>query len=122
MASLFPPEGLDTRHREWLGSVQLTRPASLHTLTIFVIVAAFAVAAFLVFGQYTRKARVTGYLVPDRGILRLASPQPGIVVESHAREGATVRQGDVLFVLGVGQSSASGDTQAAIQSTLAIRE
>jgi len=122
VASLFRPEVLDTRHREWLGSVQLTRPVSLYTLTIVVIVAAFAVAAFLVVGQYTRKARVTGYLVPDRGVIRLASPQPATVVESHAREGATVREGDVLFVLGVGQSSSTGDTQAAIQSTLAIRE
>jgi membrane fusion protein len=122
LASLFRPEVLDTRHREWLGSVQLTRPVSLYTLTIFVIVAAVAVAAFLVIGQYTRKARVTGYLVPDRGVIRLASPQPATIVESHAREGATVRQGDVLFVLGVGQSSATGDTQATIQSTLAIRE
>ena len=122
MASLFRPEVLDTRHREWLGSVQLSRPVSLYALTILVIVVALAVFAFLFLGGYTRKARVTGYLVPDRGVIRLAAPQAATVVESRAREGATVHRGDVLFVLGVGQASASGDTQAAVQATLAARE
>ncbi|HUP07745.1 MAG TPA: secretion protein, partial [Caldimonas sp.] len=71
MASLFRAEVLETRHREWLGSVQLTRPVSLRALTLVVSVAAVAVAVFLVVGEYTRKARVSGYLVPDRGVIRL---------------------------------------------------
>jgi membrane fusion protein len=122
MASLFRPEVLDSRQREWLGSVQLARPVSLAVLTVFVLVVAVAVASFLTLGQYTRKARVAGYLVPDRGVIRLAAPQSATVLESHAREGASVHQGDVLFVLAVGQASTRGDTQEAVQSTLAVRE
>jgi membrane fusion protein len=122
MASLFRPEVLDTRHREWLGSVQLTRPVSLYVLTVLVVVVACMVAAFLVVGEYTRKARVGGYLVPDRGVIRLAAPQAATILESHASEGQSVRRGDVLFVLGVGQASASGDTQEAVRSTLVARE
>ena len=122
MASLFRPEVLETRHREWLGSVQLTRPVSLRALTVVVSVAACAVAGFLVVGEYTRKARVSGYLVPDRGVIRLAAPQSATIVESRAREGAIVHQGDVLFVLGVGQATTSGDTQEAIRATLEARE
>jgi len=122
MASLFRAEVLETRHREWLGSVQLTRPVSLRALTLVVSVAAVAVAVFLVVGEYTRKARVSGYLVPDRGVIRLAAPQSATIVESRAREGATVHKGDVLFVLGVGQATTSGDTQEAIRSTLVARE
>jgi membrane fusion protein len=122
MASLFRPEVLNSRQREWLGSVQLARPVSLAVLTVFVLVVAVAVAAFLTVGQYTRKARVAGYLVPDRGVIRLAAPQSATVLESRAKEGASVHQGDVLFVLAVGQASTRGDTQEAVQSTLAARE
>ncbi|MGZ5249819.1 MAG: HlyD family efflux transporter periplasmic adaptor subunit [Caldimonas sp.] len=83
---------------------------------------AATVFAFLWFGEYTRKARVTGYLVPDRGVIRLAAPQAATVLESQVSEGKRVRQGDVLFVLAVGQSSPSGDTQAAVEASLAARE
>jgi membrane fusion protein len=85
-------------------------------------VVAVAVATYLTLGEYTRKARVSGYLVPDRGVIRLVAPQPATVVESHVSEGGAVHRGDVLFVLAVGQATLSGDTQAAVQSSLASRE
>ncbi len=122
MANLFRPEVLENRQRDWLGSIQLIRPASLALLTAFVVAVAVAVAVFLVLGQYTRKARVTGYLVPDRGVIRLVAPQTATVVESHVAEGRAVHRGDVLFVLSVGQATLSGDTQAAVQRSLAARQ
>ena len=122
MASLFRPEVLENRQRDWLGSIQLIRPVSLAVLTAFVVATAVAVACYLVLGEYTRKARVSGYLVPDQGVIRLMSPQAATLVEAFAVEGAAVRQGDVLFVLSVGQSTLSGDTQTAVRSSLAMRE
>ena len=119
---LFRPEALTNRQRDWLGSIQLIRPVSLALLTGLVLLAAIAVAAYLALGEYTRKARVSGYLVPDRGVIRLVAPQPATVVESHVAEGGAVHRGDVLFVLAVGQATLSGDTQAAVQSSLASRE
>jgi membrane fusion protein len=80
------------------------------------------VAAYLVLGEYTRKARVSGYLVPDRGLIRLVAPQTAMVVESHVVEGGAVHAGDVLFVLDVGQATLRGDTQTAVQSSIAARE
>jgi membrane fusion protein len=122
MGTLFRPEALEHRQREWLGSIQLTRPVSLAVLACFAVLVAASVAAYLVLSEYTRKARVTGYLAPDRGVIRLVAPQSATVVESHVSEGRAVRRGDVLFVLAVGQVTQSGDTQAAVQDTLASRE
>jgi membrane fusion protein len=122
VASLFRPEALTHHRRDWLGSIQLIRPVSLGFLTGFVVVVAAAVATYLTLGEYTRKARVGGFLVPDRGVIRLMTPQPATVVESHVTEGQSVRRGEALFVLDVGQSTLSGDTQAAVQSSLASRE
>lgn len=122
MTSLFRREVLDTRQREWLGTVQLTRPVPLWVATGFVLAVTVTVFSFLWIGEYTRKARVTGYLVPDRGVIRLVAPQAATVLESHVSEGKPVRQGDVLFVLSVGQSSPSGDTQSAVEASLATRQ
>lgn len=122
MANLFRAEALESRQREWLGSVQLTRPVSLAVLTGFVIVTAIAVAGYLIAGEYTRKARVSGYLVPDRGMIRLVATQAGTVLESHASEGGRVHAGDILFVLAIGQDTPTGDTHVAVQRSLASRE
>src|SRR5215470_7471180 len=122
MASLFRPEAIEGRRQAWLGGIHLARPVSLTVLTWVTLVVALVVFGFLTAGQYTRKARVAGYLVPDRGVIRLAAPQSATVLESRAREGTSVHQGDVLFVLAVGQASTRGDTQEAVQSTLAARE
>ena len=122
MASLFRREVLDSRQREWLGTVQLTRPVPLWVATGFVLAVTVTVFSFLWIGEYTRKARVSGYLVPDRGVFRLVAPQAATVLESNASEGKRVRQGDVLFVLAVGQSSPSGDTQSAVEASLATRQ
>ncbi|MCE9661394.1 MAG: HlyD family efflux transporter periplasmic adaptor subunit [Burkholderiales bacterium] len=90
--------------------------------TGFVLIAATLVIAFLSVGEYARKARVIGFLAPDRGVIRLVAPLSAIVVEVRVREGQPVRQGDTLFVLAVGQSSLSGDTQAAVESSLTARQ
>lgn len=119
--TLFRPEATAGQH-EWLGTIQLGRPLSLAWLTAATVAVALAVAAFLVLGQYTRKARVGGYLVPDRGVIRLLAPQNATVVESHAAEGRHVVRGEVLYVLDVGQATLSGDTQAAVEASLASRE
>jgi membrane fusion protein len=122
VSGLFRPEALESRRRDWLGSIQLIRPVSLTWLTAFVVLAVVAVGLFFTFGQYTRKARVAGYLVPDRGVIRLVPPQSATLVESQVAEGRAVKRGDVLFVLAVGQATLSGDTQAAVQSSLAARQ
>ena len=122
MYKLFRPEALASKRLASFGSVQLTRPVPLWAATGFVLTVAVLVGAFLWTGEYARKARVTGFLAPDRGVIRLLAPQAATVLETHAREGQQVRQGDVLFVLAVGQSSAAGDTQAAVASSLAARQ
>jgi membrane fusion protein len=119
---LFRQEVLDSHRQDWLGTVQLTRPVPLWVATGFVLSVAVLICAFLWTGEYARKARVTGFLAPDRGVIRLLAPQAATVLEAHAREGQQVRQGDVLFVLAIGQSSAAGDTQAAVASSLVARQ
>ncbi len=121
MQRLFRSEVIEGRQQAWLGSIQLIRPVPLAVLTGLVLVAATSVATYLVLGEYTRKARVTGYLVPDGGVIRLVPPQAALVVESHAVEGQAVRKGDVLFVLSTDRATLSGDTRVAVQASLAAR-
>ena len=120
--SLFRPEALEGCQQAWLGSIQLIRPVSLAVLTTFVLAVVLAVGVVLVEGRYTRKAHVSGYLVPDKGVVRLLPQQAGTVLDRRVVEGQSVRQGDILFVLSTDRATLAGDTQATVQTSLAVRE
>ena len=118
MTSLFRPEVLESRQRQWLGGIRLIRPLPLQVLTVFAVLAAGAVIAFLVIGEYTRKARLVGHLVPDTGVVRLVAPQVATVLESHAAEGRAVRAGELLYVLSVD----AGNQRGSVRESLDLRE
>ncbi|RZU00871.1 HlyD family secretion protein [Rivibacter subsaxonicus] len=119
---MFRPESLDAQREAWLGPIHLIRPLSLTVLTAAAVAAAVAVGAYLYLGEYTRKARVSGWLAPDRGLIRLTPTEAGTVVERHASEGQLVKAGEPLFVLSVDRSTATGDAQDGVQRSLATRE
>ena len=121
-ASLFRPESIQGQQQAWLGSIQLIRPVSLTLLTTIALVVVGLVGITLVQGHYTRRAHVSGYLMPDKGVLRLESPQAGTVLERQAQEGQLVRQGDILFVLSTDRATLGLDAQAAVQTRLTERE
>ncbi len=118
MGSLFRPEVAEAQRQNWLGQVQLVRPLSLSLLTAGVLCALALVLAFLFFGEYTRKARIGGVLVPDLGVIRLVPPVQGRVLERHVQEGQSVRAGEVMFVLTLEGSTLSTDVQARVQRSL----
>lgn len=122
MTSLFRREAIEHRQGQWLGNIQLVRPVTITVLTGTALASAVLVAAYLGLGEYTRKARVSGYLVPDSGIVRLVPPQAAVVLERRASEGQSVRRGDVLFVLSVDRATLDGDTEASVKASLTARE
>jgi membrane fusion protein len=116
---LFRPEALVGQQQTWLGNIQLLRPLSLRLLGITAITAVVGVGAFLSLAEYTRKSRVSGYLVPDRGVLRINAPQAATVLAREVTEGQLVKAGDVLFVLSLDSAS---QTVEGIAQNLAARQ
>ena len=96
---LFRPEVLQARQQQWLGRIVLIRPVSFRVLTLFAIACMVAFALFMLLGQYTKRARASGLLMPTAGLIRIQPPQAGIVLERRVKEGQAVRAGDVLFVM-----------------------
>jgi membrane fusion protein len=96
---LFRSEPESARANSWLGRILLIRPLSFTLLSIAALVLAFALGAFFTFGEYTRKARVTGVLAPIHGVVRIVALQPGMVVASYVREGEAVESDAPLFAI-----------------------
>lgn len=101
--------------------VVLARTWSYAALTVFLCGIVAALVLFTFFFGFTRKETVSGVVVLDRGIIRMAAPQAGVVTQIHAREGDIVSAGDVVFVLTSERTSEKGGTQASISDALALR-
>jgi len=91
-------------------------------LGVDAVLAAAAILALLFLGEFTRKAKVGGWLVPQEGIVRVFAPQPGVVTGLYVKEGAEVKKGERLLALSAElQSATLGATQAEIARRLAER-
>src|SRR5262245_23804629 len=89
-STLFRQEALDSFRDRHLGEVLLARPVALSLLTALSVFIALGVVSFGVFAEYTRKAKVTGYLAPTQGLIKLHAPQSGTLIDQHAMEGRRV--------------------------------
>ena len=118
MSLTFRAEVSNANRQPWLGQVQLVHPVSLIMLSVGVLVMLLLTAALLFFGEYTRKARISGVLVPDLGVIRLVPPVVGRVLERNVSEGQAVRAGDVMFVLALPDSTLATDAQAQVRLSI----
>lgn len=113
--SLFRQAALDAHRNAGFGRIVLIRPVSFAFLTGIALVCALVIVAFLMLGQYTKRARVVGLLVPDAGLIKVTTPVAGLVLEQHIQEGQAVKAGQVLFVLSAERqlSQANGTASSA---------
>jgi membrane fusion protein len=121
-SSLFRQEAIEHQRRSWLGGIALAQPLALRMLAIAAALMGIGLLVLFVFGEYSSKARVTGQLVPDRGLIAVASQSAGVVVQRRVDEGAQVRAGEVIAVLSGERNSSSGATQADIAEQLLARQ
>lgn len=96
---LFRQEAVEAQTGTGLGEIILSQPLSARLLSLFSLVIAISAIVFLFVGEYTRRVRVEGFLLPEQGVLRVVPPQAGVVREQRVHEGDSVAKGDVLYVL-----------------------
>ncbi|MBT2323613.1 biotin/lipoyl-binding protein [Variovorax paradoxus] len=118
---LFRSEVFAARQDGWLGDVVLVRPMSFLVLSVFFTVLAASLVAYLVWGQYTRKIRASGYVVPNSGVLKVAAAQQGLVARLLVKEGQHVARGETLAVLNSERFTGSGDALIGVDRQLQLR-
>lgn len=104
-----------------LGAIRIAQPLGDAVAVTLGVVVIASVVSFAIFGSYTKRATVPGFLEPHGGILRLSTAATGTVLAVKTVEGQRVAAGDVLFVLSGERVSTSGATQASIGSQLDTR-
>lgn len=114
MPTLFRKEVLKAQRRRLHGDVLIVTPLPLFVVTGLLVVTLMAAAAFAFFGTYARAERVPGYLVPTKGMVKVASSRAGVLHHARVRVREEVDAGQVLAVVESEAPSLAGDTAAAI--------
>ena len=108
MSGLFRKEAIDAQRRSWLGGVSLAQPLRFWILAVFAAMAASAIVGFLYLGEYSRRSRVMGELVPDLGLSTVVAPSAGVVARLDVEEGDHVQRQEGLLTINVPRVTSSG--------------
>jgi hypothetical protein len=124
---LFRPEAIEARQQKFYGEILLIRPFSLTLLIALGIGISAAVLAYLLFGTYTEKTRVSGILLAGGGPRQMAdfyvpaqamkSVQPGELVQIHCQscpQSISARVSEI-------SQSVVGREEVALRSSIPVR-
>jgi membrane fusion protein len=120
---LFRDEALEAQRTQTLGSIVLTPKISTFWLSLVAALLGVALIAFLILGSHTRRVTVSGQLMPAGGLIRVHTPQAGVVLEKRVADGQLVKKGDILYVLSSDrQGEGSRELQADIAQQVGARK
>jgi membrane fusion protein len=119
---LFRPQVSDKDRKRWLGEILLAQPTPVWFFTAFSLLVLLGLAGTLYFVEYTRKERVVGALMLDKGSSKVYAQTTGVIASKLFTDGDTVAAGQVLFTINAERSTKLGDTQDEIARQLALRK
>ncbi len=110
---LFRPEVFESRRNRNYGSVLVNTPVHYTVLTSVFSVLVGLVLLFLVFGEFSEKFIVKGYLESTKGVARVYPNKNGVIEKCFIHQGDKVKKGDRLFLIdtsdeGFGKKSQNG--------------
>lgn len=107
-SQLFRKEATEAQRQRLYGEVTLAQPLSFALFAGFLVVCLIALSAFIATGSYARKETATGFLQPDKGVIKVTAPTNGVIAQVHVDEGEAVAEGARLITVVAEQVSGAG--------------
>jgi membrane fusion protein len=105
---LFRQEAIDAQREKFLGEATIARPVPFWVFTLLAAGIAVLLIAVALWGQYTRRERVEGFLALDVGDARVLIPDSGRVTDLLIKEGDEVKAGDAMAKISLDRTTGSG--------------
>jgi membrane fusion protein len=109
MSDLFRQEAVFHATRRLSGAVILATPVSVRVLGLLFAGIVLAAVIFVSMATYARKATVTGWLVPDQGLIRATASSAGFIQSMAVKEGERIERGAKLAEIRIGTDTATGN-------------
>jgi len=119
--SLFRQEALEANKTTMIGTVALYCPPYRWLVISLVGFITLVIAAFFIFGSYTKRETATGQLMPAKGIMNVVSMTAGTVIDIAVEEGTLVKKGDVIATISSEVYTALGQTREKVAQQLQLQ-
>lgn len=119
--NLFREEAIQANQVNWTGKIILAQPMSFSFLITIAVAISLILVAFSIWGSYTRRNTVNGQLTPEKGLIKVYTPESGTVLEKFVVDGQKVHVGDVLYTLSTTKYDTHGDIQEEINRQISSR-
>lgn len=96
---LFRTEVFESKRNRNYGSVLVNTPVGYTILTVGFSVLVGLIILFLMFGEFSEKFIVKGYLESTKGVVRVYASKNGVISHCFIKQGDTVKKGDKLFLI-----------------------
>lgn len=116
---LFRTEAIAHQTQRLEGEVLLVQSVRLRVLAFIGVAIVAAGLIFISTATYARMESVTGWVVPEGGLIRVTARQGGIIEQIDVSEGDIVATGQALATLRLSSSLGSGDAGMALANQLA---
>lgn len=110
MSGLFRKEVIEKQSQRHLGDVFLSTPLSFWAITGLIAFIMFGLVLVALFGEYARKERVVGVIVPSKGLVQIIPQQTGVFAEIFVDVGDIVDRGTQLIKINNDTALASGNS------------
>ena len=105
---MFRSEALNAQKQKIHGDVFLTQPIPISVITLLVASITLVLVILLFTGSYARSERVSGYLVPSKGLVKIQASQFGTLTNLYVKEGGAVTKGQALADMLVAPNASDG--------------
>ena len=109
---LFRQEAIDAQREKFLGEATIARPVPFWVFTTLAAGIALLLISVAVWGQYTRRERVEGYVALDTGAARVMTPDAGRITELLVKEGDEVAAGDAIAKVSLDRTTGRGHSSS----------
>ena len=79
--------------------ILITTPISRTLFTAAICSILIGIYLFLYMGEYTKRQLVSGILVPNKGLIKVYAPEPGIIAFIGVNEGDYIEEGQLLYLI-----------------------
>lgn len=119
---LFRPEAVEEKKPSLFGGAVISTGASMRGVSILTVFLMTVLMLTLVFGTYERRERVSGYVAPVGGLVRVNPPRTGVVMSIEVIDGQEVYAGQSLFSISTLRGTTGGSDADMAQVKLLERD
>ena len=106
---MYRQEAVENSSTRLFGKIVISSKLSTSLLTYGTLLVIAVIALYLMLATYSRKQIVTGYVLPDKGALKVYAPYLGTVEKKLFIEGDYVEEGDAILQVSTGKYYAGGN-------------